>query len=288
MGTIISASRRTDIPAFYSQWFSNRLKKGHCKVYNPISGESRRISLHPEDVDAFVFWTKNILPFLQTLQELKKPFVVQHTINNYPRVFEPNVGSLPATLRWARYLGETYTSESLVWRYDTIILSSITDGEWHRKNFKGLCRALQGFTEEVTVSFLQDYPKASERLSLLSREHSFELWKPGLSEITELLSDLATISSGHGIQLSICSQPEYLIEGVKKAVCIDSERLQKISGVEIKAKKKGTRKACGCHQSTDIGLYNSCLHGCAYCYAVKDPKKAMKSYLKHDPNAESL
>src|SRR5579863_6513788 len=153
---IISASYKTDIPAFYGEWFMNRLHAGYCKMINPYGRQIYTISLKPEDVDSFVFWTKNIGPFLKYLPEIQqygKPFVVQHSINGYPRELESRVVNHEQTVEHMRCLADEYGSEHLVWRYDPILFSSLTSVDWHRRNFATLAAKLEGTTDEVVISF---------------------------------------------------------------------------------------------------------------------------------------
>src|SRR5437660_1588400 len=144
---IISASYKTDIPTFYGEWFMNRLQAGSCKMVNPYGGQVYTIPLAPETVDGFVFWTKNIGPFLKHLPEVHErgyTFIVQHTINGYPRQLESKVIDYSHTIEHMKKLSSEYGPDIAIWRYDPIIISSLTTLDWHRQNFEGLAKSLEG------------------------------------------------------------------------------------------------------------------------------------------------
>ena len=175
---IISASYKTDIPAFYGDWFRNRLRAGFCRMVNPYNRRQRStISLAPGDADGFVFWTKNVGPFLDILAEVHErgfPFVMQHTINGYPRALESRVVDADRAVEHVTTVAPRYGPRVVVWRYDTIIWSTLTDASFHRTNFARLARRLAGVTDEVVVSFMQLYKKTTRNLDRAAREHSFE------------------------------------------------------------------------------------------------------------------
>ena len=294
---IISASYKTDIPTFYGEWFMNRLQAGYCKMINPYGRQIYKVDLTPEAVDGFVFWTKNIGPFLKHLPEIQKrgyAFIVQQTINGYPRQLEFRVINYSHTIEHMKKLSGEYGPSIAVWRYDPIILSSLTPSDWHRRNFEKLATALEGTTDEVVVSFAQIYKKTKRNMDWAANEFGFN-W--GEHEVTQdetvisLISELAEIAKCHGMQLKICSQKAYLIPGiVEEARCVDADRLEKVSNKPIrdKSKQKGNRKECGCFASKDIGEYDTCPHGCVYCYAVQNRDLALQRNRAHDPASEFL
>lgn len=294
---IISASYKTDIPTFYGEWFMNRLRAGYCKMVNPYGQQVYRIDLTPESVDGFAFWTKNIGPFLKYLPEIREreyPFIVQHTINGYPRELEDRVIDYAHTIEHMQRLAGDFGSEVAVWRYDPIVISSLTPLDWHRQNFEGLAKGLEGATDEVVVSFAQIYKKTRRNMDWAAREHGFD-WpeheKISDEEVRNLISDLAQIAKTYGMQLRVCSQKKYLIPGiVEEARCVDADRLEKVGRKPIvgKAKQKGNRKECGCFASKDIGEYDTCPHGCVYCYAVQNRELALRRFKDHNPHDEFL
>ena len=294
---IISASYKTDIPAFYGEWFTNRLHAGYCKMVNPYSQQVYTIDLTPESVDGFVFWTKNIGPFLkhlQAVQEMGYPFIVQHTITGYPRELEYRVINYAHTIEYMKELADTYGSHVAVWRYDPIIISSLTPYDWHRTNFEKLAKSLEGTTDEVVVSFAQIYKKTRRNMDWAAREfgfhwHEHETMTPG--SVRNLISELAQIARSHGMRMKICSQKAYLIIGItEEARCVDAERLERIAGRSTadRVELRGNRKECGCFASKDTGEYDTCPHGCIYCYAVQNRELALSRYKEHDPTSEFL
>lgn len=288
---IISASYKTDIPTFYGDWFMNRLKAGYCKVVNPYSGRASTVSLRREDVDGFVFWTKNLGPFLKYLPNLRAagfPFIVQYTVNGYPRELESNVTDARRSVEHVRQVSGEFGPRAIVWRYDTILLSSLTPAEFHLKNFERLAAAMRGLVDEVVISFMHLYQKTQRNLDRVAEEHGFS-WETPADELKRrLTAQLLDIARAHGMALSICSQPAYLTPGAREARCIDAARLEDVGGKRISASLKGNRKECGCFESRDIGEYDTCPHGCVYCYAVRNHALAKQRFAEHDPSGEFL
>ncbi len=289
---IVSASRRTDIPAFYADWFRKRLRAGFCKVANPFNPNQRlTVSLRPEEVDALVFWTKNPAPFMDVLDEVHErglAFIVQYTITGYPRLLESRVVDASRSVRTFRTITEKFGSRVGVWRYDTVVLSSLTNADFHRRNFERLATQLKGATDEVVVSFLEVYSKTRRNLCQAASAYGFQWEEPLADTKRALLSDLSAIAAGLKIRLSLCAQPQLLVDGVGEARCVDAQRLMDVAGHPFAAKLKRTRKGCGCFESTDIGAYDTCPHGCLYCYAVCNRSLALKRYEAHDPEGEYL
>jgi hypothetical protein len=288
---IISASYRTDIPAFYGEWFFNRVNAGYCLVNNPYNNRPYKVSLRLEDVDGIVFWTKNIGPFLDKLTLISEKgysFIVQYTINGYPRNLEASVVEPRRSIEYMKILADKYGPRTSVWRYDTIIFSSLTPKEFHLGKFEYLAKALEKTTDEVTMSFAQIYKKTLRNMALASREKGFTWEDPSDSLKQDLVKSLAEIAASYSMQLTVCSQPTYVVAGTKEAHCIDAERLSGIANKPILSKLKGNRPQCACYISRDIGVYDTCPHGCVYCYAVSDPEKARKLYKQHDPTSEFL
>jgi hypothetical protein len=288
---IISASYKTDIPAFYGRWFMNRLRAGNCVMVNPYNRKPRRVSLSPEDVDGIVFWTKNLRPFLKHLPEIRNrgfAFVVQYTITGYPRELERSVVHAQLSIEHMRRLAAEYGQRVGVWRYDTILFTSTTTRDYHRRQFEQLARQLEGLTDEVVVSFAQMYRKTKSNLDTAARQHGFE-WNDPADDIKRALAaELAQMAKARGMRLSMCAQRHYLVRGVADASCIDARRLSDILGRTVRAAKKGNRKDCGCYAAVDIGEYDTCPHGCVYCYAVTNQASAKRHHKAHDPESESL
>ncbi|MGH2486939.1 MAG: DUF1848 domain-containing protein, partial [Ktedonobacterales bacterium] len=305
---IISASYKTDIATFYGEWFMNRLRAGSCQMVNPYGRQVYTVNLKRkldddgrEGVDGFVFWTKNIGPFMRHLPEIRRlgyPFVVQHTINGYPRQLESRVVNYDRAVANMLALAREYGPKVAVWRYDPILISSLTSPEWHRENFARLANGLRGATDEVVISFAQVYKKAERNMDLAAnrarpsftwREHkAFAYDDERLDKAHALVRDLAESADANGMRLTVCSQVRFHVDGVGPAHCIEAERLEEIAGTAIRAKVKGNRSECACSASRDIGDYDTCPHGCVYCYAVTDRNKALGRYRQHDPASEFL
>jgi len=288
---IISASYRTDIPTFYGRWFMNRLRAGYCKVINPYNQQASRVDLRREAVDGIIFWTKNLGPFFENLAEVRErgyPFVVQYTINGYPRTLEFSVVDALKSVEHMQRLAKLYGPKVGVWRYDPIVFTSVTTLDFHRKNFKKLAASLEGATDEVVISFAQVYRKTKRNMDWASGEFGFA-WEDPDEEVKRSLGlELAEVARSHGMQLAICSQKMYLGPGIKDAQCVDARRFEDVSGKTLATKVKGNRPDCGCYESRDIGDYDTCPHGCVYCYAVQNRELAQERFKSHDPEGEFL
>lgn len=288
---IISASYRTDIPAFYAEWFLRRLRAGRCLVRNPYSGKAIAVDLQPAAVTGFVFWTRNFAPLLRHLSELLghgRPMTVLLTVTGYPRELEAAVIEPRRAIEQMRNLAGEVHPQCPVWRYDPIVFSSLTPFDFHLANFERLAAELEGSTDEVVVSFAQIYRKTRRNLDAAARRHHLEWQDPPDEDKLRLVSQLAAIARSRGMQLTVCTQPQYLAPGAVEARCIDARRLGRIAGTPLQVPIKGNRPGCACHESRDIGAYDTCPHGCAYCYAVEHRRLALARYRAHRPEDESL
>lgn len=287
---IVSASYRTDIPACHGAWFMNRLAAGHVLVPNPYGGQAYAVSLRPGDVDGIVFWTRNIGPMFDRLPEVRAlaPFMVQFTVTGAPRALEPGVIRNDAAVDQIRKLAGEYGPRAVVWRYDPITATSVTPARWHRENFSRLAAALAGAVDEVTVSFAQIYAKTRRNLDTAANRHGFTWRNPPDDEKRALADELAAIAAGNGMRLTLCAQPDLVVERAAAAHCIDAGRLSDIAGQPVRVRMKGNRPGCLCAESRDIGAYDTCPQGCVYCYAVRDRDIAKRFVSAHDPSAVSL
>jgi Domain of unknown function (DUF1848) len=287
---IVSASYRTDIPAFYAPWFLARLRAGYCRVVNPYSGGTHEVSLAPGDVDGFVFWTRNMRPLLSELDAVRRvaPFVVQFTLTGYPRALESSVIAAEEGVAQLRELRRRWGSRAAVWRYDPVVFAAGIDAEGHPESFTRLARALAGTVDEVVLSVVHPYRKTRRNLDRAARRHGFAWHDPPAEEKRDLLARLAAIAAEHGIAPTLCSQPELLASGLGEARCIDAQRLSDVAQHPIAARESGNRPGCHCALSRDIGAYDTCPHGCVYCYAVADRDHAVRNFRAHDPAADCL
>ncbi len=258
---------------------------------NPYGGSPYEVRLTQPYVDGFVFWTKNVGPFLPVLDELKVagvPFVVHYTITGYPTALEQAVTDALRAIGHCRDLSGRYGCRSVVWRYDPILMTDLTPADWHRKTFRDLAGALAGRCDEVVTSFAQIYRKTGRNLAAAARRHGFAWRDPEDGEKRALLADLAEIAAGQGMAVTLCTQPTLQIAGTRPSRCIDADRLSDVAGRPIGARSRGNRPGCRCAESRDIGVYDTCPHGCVYCYAVNHRDRARRAFRAHDPAAESL
>jgi len=287
---IISASYKTDIPAFYGEWFMRRLRSGFVGMANPYNRQLYRISLRPEDVSGYVFWTKNLRPFLKNLREVAaqgRPAYVQFTINGYPRQLETAVVDWRKSILAAEEARDILGARSIVWRYDPVILSHLTPWPWHVESFQRIADALGKVTDEVVISFVQLYRKTKFNLDVAAETGSNPWWSPQIEEQRSMATELYELAAERGIRLTICSQPG-LITVQQPSRCIDATRLSDLAGRQISATTKGNRPGCECAESKDIGDYDTCPHGCVYCYAVRSQQKAIERFQMHSPDSEFL
>ena len=288
---IISASYKTDIPAFYGDWFINRLDAGRCRMVNPYGGQVYDIDLGPGAVDGFVFWTRNPGPFKGALAEVRRralPFVVQMTVTGYPRPLDAATIDSGTAVALMAALARDYGPSAVVWRYDPVVVSDLTPVDWHKAMFSRLAGALRGSVDECVVSFVHGYRKTRRNLGAAARAHGFDWRDPTDDEKRNLLADLAGIAADRSIALTLCGQPHLVVDGVAEARCIDDRRLATVADRPLAAPSRSHRKTCRCAASRDIGDYDSCPHGCVYCYAVQDRERAKRHFAAHDPGGEML
>lgn len=284
---LISASRRTDIPACYAAWFCNRLREGFVLVRNPVNARQiSRISLRPDCVDGIVFWTKNPLPMLDKLQQLAGyTYYFQFTLNAYGQDVEPGVPPkgrviIPAFQRLSDLIGP----ERVIWRYDPIVFNATYTMAYHIRYFEVLARHLAGYTTVCTISFLDFYRHTANNLAGLA------IWQSTPEQQTLLAKQLADIAHSYGLRLDSCAEGLDLLQyGIQPAHCIDGKLIERLSGCPLKvAKDPRQRPACGCVESVDIGAYNTCTHGCRYCYANCNERAVAAGRAGHDPQSPLL
>jgi len=288
---IISASYKTDIPAFYGPWLMARLDAGWCRMVNPYGGQVYRIALDPASVSGFVFWTKNLAPFSESLAEIRRrgyAAVVQYSINGYPRPLEQSISETEQSVACMKALSAAAGPRAAVWRYDPVVTTSLTPMVWHRENFARLARALRGSTDEAVISFAHIYRKTARNMRSAAERHGFTWQDPDPGEKRTLAGELAEIAADQGMRLTICSQPDLLSPGIEGAACIDADRLSDVAGRAVAARPGGNRPGCNCAASRDIGAYDTCPHGCVYCYAVGSRRRAQDRFRGHDREGEFL
>lgn len=284
---ILSVSRRTDVPAYYMEWFMQRLRAGEVLVRNPVNPRRvARLDLSPDVVDGIVFWTKNPAPLLGQLDTLAAfPYYVQVTINPYGIGIEPNVpGKGQAVIPAFQRLSEALGPARMHWRYDPILLNAKYTQAYHADAFEKIARKLAGYADRCVFSFIDAYKNTERNAARL-----------GLQPITEdtmrrMAATLAEIAGAYGIALHTCAEAIDLTGlGIGPAHCVDASVLEGISGVPLCVKKdRNQRAACGCVESIDIGAYNCCENGCLYCYANYDAGRIARNVALHDPASPML
>jgi len=281
---IINTGQRTDIPAFYSDWFANRLKEGFACVRNPYDPKQvSRYRLDPSVVDVIGFCTKNPVPMFRYMDLLKDYgqywFV---TITPYGKDIEPNVPDKHKLLKEFVKLSDTVGVDSVGWRYDPIFISERYTEEYHLRAFEQMAAALDGYTKTAVISFLDLYPKV--------RRNFPEAREVQKEQRLRLGNALVRIATEHGMTLKPCAEGDELaVYGADCSGCMRISDYEQAIGKKLKApKKKGARAECACYLSCDIGAYNTCRHLCRYCYANAEPEKVMAHSRLHDPKSPFL
>jgi hypothetical protein len=277
---IISASRRTDIPAFFSGEFMSGIRTGFLDVPNPrYPGKSSKISLAPEDVEAIVFWTRDARPLLPHLEELDARgyfYYFQYTLLDGPDFFDPQGPRGKEAVAAFRCLAEVVGPERVVWRYDPIVLSNLTGPAYHREKFARLAGELAGATKRVVISLVDFYRSVVPRFRRLEKK-GVVVRPPAAENLEELIPGLVATAAAQGLEISSCAEEIDLDKfGVRPGKCIDAGLLSRLLGRPVRARKDPRqRKACGCAESRDIGAYGTCLRQCVYCYAKSQPPGAL-------------
>jgi DNA repair photolyase len=292
---IISVSRRTDIPAFYGEWFLNRLKEGYVGYRNPFGGKEHQVSLKPEDVLCFVFWSKNYEPFLETLKtidDMGYNSMFNFTITGLPNeIFEPNVAKTDEAIETLKILSDRYSPRHTFWRYDPIVISDRTGPPFHLENFNKIASRLKGHVNRCIISYVDIYDKVQRNFKKLQAETQINFDKPDKKTRTILAEQLAEIAQTYGIEtrLYACCEDYLTSHRITRSRCVDGQHIGELFGIDTSyLKNKPTRDQCGCTESTDIGAYDACPHGCVYCYANVNKDKATKVYENHDKESVCL
>lgn len=279
---ILSVSRRTDIPAFFGEWFVNRLNEGFVCVRNPFNKNMvSKIKLNPTEIDCIVFWTKDATNFINYLEEIDKlgyKYYFQYTITPYDKEIEPNLKDKNVIIDNFINLSKKLGKEKVIWRYDPILITKNISLKWHIKQFESLCKKLSCYTNKVVISFLDEYKKLDKSKF---RTLTFE-------EMQQLGKAFAKIASEYGLVIQTCAE-NIDIKGVVKGACIDKTLIEQICGHQLNVKKDKTqREACLCSQSVDIGEYDTCCHFCEYCYANNNKLNIKNKLKQHKTNSPLL
>ena len=279
---ILFASGRTDIPAFYSKWFINRVKAGFVDVRNPFNHNLvSRINF--SDVDLIMFCSKNPLPMIDKLKMLKVPVLFHVTITPYSKDVEPNIPDKRLIIEGVKKLSLVLGIDNVVLRYDPIFLSDKYNVDYHIRAFDKLCKNLNGYVNKIIVSFMDEYKNVRSNKNILKyRAFTREDYK----KIGEAFSKSAM---DNGMSVHTCFEDNDLTQyGFIKGECLSHELAYILTGKKFKSSNVRKEKKCECVQMVDIGDYNSCMHMCKYCYANYDEKAVSSNFKLHDDNSSLL
>lgn len=328
---ILSVSRATDVPAFYSEWFFNRLERGYCRWHNPFNGADTYVSF--ENVHFIVFWSKNpapLIPYIPRLQEHGIKCYIQYTLNDYEdERLEPRVPPVRHRIDTFKRFAKMPGVGSVMWRFDPLILTDKIGIDELLLKIERIGNQLKGYTEKLVFSFadIACYRKVGGNLT--SNGINYREWTE--SEMLDFARQLSDLNQRNGwnFRLTTCVEKINLGEyGIAHNRCIDDELIVRIAWQDIELMKhlgmdirrstsdlfgqptlpegafsldggryavrtrhnrdSGQRKLCGCIAAKDIGQYNTCPHGCLYCYANTSPESARQNYLGHNPDAEVI
>lgn len=278
---ILSASRRTDIPALYPAWIVNRLRAGEILVVNPYNRRKvTRLRFTPESVDCIVFWTKNpepLIPYLREIDEMGYRYCFQMTVTDYGRDIEPEIPRTEDAIATFLLLSEMVGKERIDWRFDPLLLTERYSVEYHRERFAQMCEWMHNATERCITSFVDFY-------------RGCPYPEPEDEEICRLAEGMAKEAGKYGLPIYTCSEKIDLSPyGIMHGACIDKDRLRRVAGYKLDLKKDtGQRPHCMCAESIDVGAYDTCVNGCGYCYAVGRTGNARRNYENHDPESPLL
>lgn len=282
---IISISRRTDIPAFYSPWFMNRIKAGYCVYPNPLyPNKFYRVSLLPQDVLGMAFWTRHAAPLIPRLAELDSlnfTYYFNYTVIGYPQTLDLRSPSLDVSIKTFKLLSERIGPNRIIWRYDPIILNKEISEKWHHDNFRRIADAISQATKRVVVSVIDPYARTQRRVG--TAENGV-LYNP--ESYIKLLQTIVYEAQQRGLSIQSCAESSLHVEGIVPGSCVDAKLIYSLSGRQIPERLKlhKQREGCLCNESTDIGVTDSCGFGCLYCYATKSHEKALATLRSHNPD----
>ena len=279
---ILFASGRTDIPAFYSNWFINRVKAGFVDVRNPFN--QKLVSrIYFSDVDLIMFCSKNPLPMINKLDILKVPVLFHVTITPYSKDVEPNIPDKKLIIEGVKKLSLVLGIDNVVVRYDPIFLSDKYNVDYHIRAFDKLCKRLNGYVNKIIVSFMDEYKNVRSNKNIL-KYRAFT--KEDYKRIGEAFSKSA---KDNGMSVQTCFEDEDLTQyGFINGECLSHELAYILTGKKFKSSNVRKEKKCECVQMVDIGDYNSCMHMCKYCYANYDEKIVSTNFKMHDDNSSLL
>lgn len=311
---ILSASRATDIPAYYSEWLINSLKRGYVSRINPFNGKKYYISF--KRARLIVFWSKNPEPIINKLNKIENmgyKYYFLYTLNDYPNSLEPNIPDLDKRIETFQRLSEKIGRKKVIWRYDPLILTDKIDLKNLITRVENVADKLKNYTQKLVISFadIEKYRKVKNNLKRADIKYK----RFDKDKMTKFAKNISILSKKCNINITTCAESIDLSNfGINHNKCIDdnlietvfpddkflmkflygknfkkwdkSENKSKIK--KRKLKDRGQRKECRCIESKDIGRYNTCISLCSYCYANSSQKKVMDNYNNHDQEAEHI
>ena len=276
---IVSVSRRCDIPRFQFPWFMERIRAGSCKVANPFNrNQIKQVSLIPqkegmkseEGVSVLVFWTRDPRKILENVDELIERgfnFYVMVTVTGYPVLLEPSMTRTSKVLNAMKKLAEKIGPDRVIWRYDPVFLTNVTNEDFHLANFNTIAQSLAGSVKRVIISIYDEYKSPKKRLEVMEK-FDLLLLLDTADILPRLLTNFAKSAEAAGMNIQSCARKEdFSPYGIKPGACIDAELIHKLWGLEFSGKDKNQRPNCLCCKSVDIGAYGICGANCIYCYA---------------------
>ena len=274
----------------------SRIRDGYCTVPNPFNrNQVARVSLAIDDVDAIAFWTRNprpLIPSLRELDDLGFRYFFHFTVLGYPRLLDRYNPSLGESIAAFIELSDSIGVDRVIWRYDPIVMTTITDIPFHLDNFEWIAESLRGYTRRCILSIVDIYRKNRNRLRRLNEGGASIFRGNGMSsgQLKTLMTGLYSCGAQNGMTLTSCAEGQDLAAcGIFPGRCIDAAYLKKVFDIDVSPRKDpGQRSDCGCMVSKDIGMYDSCLYECQYCYATNSFERAKDNFRRHDPSSPSL
>lgn len=279
---VLNVSRRTDIVAFYSDWFIERYKEGYIDVRNPFY--PKLISrIYFKNVDLILFCTKNPIPILDKLKYIDKPILFHVTLTPYKKDIEPNVLPKGIIIEAIKKLSKVIGIDNLTIRYDPIFISEKYNLDYHIKAFNKLCSLLNGYVNKIIVSFIDDYKNVRKNEKILNFREFTE------KDYEIIGKNFSRIAKENSMTVQTCFENRNLVEyGFIKGECLSHELAYKLTGKKYKTWKARKGANCNCVEMVDIGVYNSCKHFCKYCYANYDEKQVNNNFNSHFKDSSLL
>ena len=281
---ILSIDFRTDIPAFYSEWIVNRFNAGFLMFRNPAAPNTvHKVILDKEHIEGIIWCSKDYLPILPDLKSItdKFPSIFHYTITGYGKDIEPNVPSLEQSIYTFKELSERYGKEKVIWRFDPIFYCKGFGEPQTLERFERICKELHNYTDRVVVNFVSPYEKVKRHLP------EMVTMQPLMKKT--LLLNMYGICRKYNFKLQTCGNGLQFkdLQGIEVTGCLDEHALN-LMGIYPKPKYNATEWGCLCYPNTSVGVYNTCMHKCKYCYASADFDKCEENYKMHDPKSPLL